>query len=221
MTDVDRVAAAGQLALAEAERLWGLNIFEPAPDDHTERGEFCRKAIEDLIRAVGWDWALPYLGHDRAASGQLEWCGIFAGACWVRAGLDPAIARVWVESTYRLDAFARYEPIEGHPNPMPSQGEPLRHITDLDARSTELPWDPQPGDILTIGPSGYGQHICVVDHFDREHRMFYTVEGNGVGLGPDGKKRWGVVRGMRPLGGSSWHARRLIRLAASDLVAAG
>lgn len=222
MTDIptatEAVATAGRAALAEADRLWALNIYDPAPSDATARGLFCKHTIESLIAACGWTWALPYLGHDKAASGTLEWCGLFAGACWVKAGLKPAIAKTWLASTYRIDAFGSYTALDAqHPNPRPTDG-PLRMMATLNEHSTELPWQPQAGDILTIGPSGYGQHITVVDHYDAEHKLFYVVSGNGVGIGPDGKKMWGVVKSQVPLGGASWHACRLLRLAGTDLV---
>ena len=220
MTDI---AQAGIAALTEIDRLWALNIYDPAPSDATARGLFCKHTIESLIAACGWTWALPYLGHDKAASGTLEWCGLTAGACWVKAGLDPRIAKTWFASTYRLDAYASYEALDKeHPNPKPS-GADLRRIARLNEHSTELdlPFAPQAGDILCMGPSNgpdYGQHITIVDHFDAERKVFYVVSGNGVGLGPDGKKMWGIVKSQVPLGGASWHARRLIRPGASDLL---
>lgn len=226
-TATGAVAAAGLSALAEINRLWALNIYDPAPSDATTRGLFCKHTIESLIAACGWTWALPYLGHDRSAGGVLKWCGLTAGACWIKAGLDPKIAKIWFGSTERLDAYGKYERFGEHENPKPTSGE-LRRIVTLNERSTELdlPFQPQAGDIVTMGPipteenkaPDAGEHVLVTERFDAASKTFHCVSGNGVGLGPDGKKMWGIVKSQVPLGGASWHARRLVRPAAGDLV---
>ncbi len=76
------------------------------------------------------------------------------------------------------------------------------------------------GDILMIGDGSpkFGDHICLVESFDPDRHTFATLEGNGIGIGPDGKRRQGVVRGVRHLGGSGYCARRLIRPAPGDLL---
>jgi len=108
------------------------------------------------------------------------------------------------------------------PNPKPARG-PFRLYVKLDEHSTKLPFQPQAGDILLVGDGkpDYGDHVCGVLGYDEKRRMFSTLEGNGGGLGPDGKKQHGLVKAERPLGatsGHSYHARRLIRLSPSDLI---
>ena len=97
-------------------------------------------------------------------------------------------------------------------------------MLDLDETTTSLEfidkWKVAKGDILLIGPKGYGQHICLVESFDADAGVFHTVEGNGTGYGPNGERQHGVVRAKRTLGADSrdgWCARRIIRPSAEDL----
>lgn len=206
------VKEAGAAAIAEAERLWASDIYDPSKSDHSIRALASKKAIDRMLQACGWTWEVPYLGD-----GQMKWCLIFAGACWVRAGLKPDIAKTWIPSTYRIDAYARYKPFDNHKNPRPASG-PYRLIAELDEHSTSLPFEPRPGDFMTIGPpgSGPGLHGVLVKSFDG--RWFDTIEGNANGTGPDGKPRQGVIKNRRRLGGNGWHARRIIRPAPADLL---
>jgi hypothetical protein len=162
--------------------------------------------IDSFIRrGLGWTWEPPYKGD-----GDFEWCGAFVAYCWL--SIKPVLRKTYFASTYRLDRYARYASVNGKPN----RGSG-RLLAELDERSTELPWEPRAGDILTIGPvgSGYGKHICLVESY--ADGVFKTIEGNGTGLAPSGQRWQGVVRGERKLGGSGWHARRLIRPSAEDL----
>jgi hypothetical protein len=207
------VAAAGRIAIAEAERLWRADIYDPKRTEVHPHANASRNYIDSMLRACGWTWEIPYKGD-----GQVEWCGIFAGACWVKAGLKPEIAKTFFPSTYRLNVWGHYRPFDDkHKNPKP-KAPPYRLIAEFDEHSTVVPWQPQKGDILVIGNKGEGQHITLVDSYDHLTRTFTTYEGNGVGLGPDGKKRQGVVTSARHLGGTGYCARRLIRPAPSDLL---
>jgi hypothetical protein len=198
----------GQAAIDIAGTLWHSDIFDPRRADHSIRAESSRKAIDSFVReGLGWTWEPPYAGD-----GGFEWCGAFAAFCW--SAIKPELRRIYFASTYRLDRYARYQSVNGERN----KGSG-RLIAEIGEHSQSLPWEPQSGDILTIGPegSGYGKHICLVESYDRSSSTFKTIEGNGVGKGPDGEKRQGVVRGVRYLGGPGWHARRLIRPSAEDL----
>lgn len=214
MTDAE-LAAAGQEAVLEGLRLWSLDIIDPKRGDTSELAQRSRSTIEDLLTACGWTWQVPYKGD-----GQVEWCGIFAGACWRAAGLDPKWLATYFASTYRLDQWGSYQTFnEKRPNPAPPVGQPRRLIARLNATSITLPFVPREGDILMIG-DGHpeaGDHICIVTGWDAAKRVFLTVEGNGFGLGPDGKRRQGIVIGQRKLGGDGYCARRLIRPAPSDI----
>lgn len=213
MTDAD-LEAAGHAAVAEGMRLWNLDVFDPRASDMTERAVASRNAIDDVLAAGGWTWQVPYRGD-----GQVEWCGLFVAACWRATGIDPKWLATYFASTYRLDTWARYRTFNAkHPNPKPATG-PYRLLAELTLESVRLPFEPRAGDILTIGDGNplAGDHICLVRSFDPARRVFLTVEGNGTGLGPDGKRRQGIVTTERRLGGDGFCARRLIRPAPSDL----
>lgn len=212
MTDV---AAAGQRAVAEARRLFALDVYDPSLADATPHGLASKAVISSIIKACGWDWELPYRGN-----GQVEWCVMFVGKSWREAGLDPKWLAAFFASTIRLSAWAHYRPWNQHDNHKPSSGE-LRLVAMLNQDSTSIPFTPQAGDILTIGDGTppEGDHCTLVESYDPVTRMFSTIEGNGVGLGPDGKRREGIVRGQRKLGGAGYCARMLVRPGPSDLVA--
>lgn len=208
---------AGRRALAEAQRLFALDVYDPPRGLHNEPAERSRRVISDILKACGWTWpeVYPY-DHD----GQVEWCCLFAGACWRQAGLDPKWLAVFFASTMRLDAWAAYERWNEHQNPKPAAG-PFRLLAELDAHSITVPFVPQEGDILLIGDGSpaAGDHCTIVESYDPARRTFQTISGNGVGLGPDGKRRQGVVRSEVRLGGPGFCARRLIRPSPLDLPA--
>lgn len=204
--------AAGKQAIDCATSWWKSDIVDPRKNDNSIRGQRDKKQIDILIKVgLGWTWEPPYAGD-----GSFEWCGAFAAFCW--RAIRPELRRTYFASTYRLDRYARYQSVNGEKN----KGSG-RLIAELDEHSTSLHWEPRAGDILLIGPagSGYGKHICLVESFDAATGTFHTIEGNGAGEGPDGKKRQGVVRGRRFLGyqmhAENWHARRLIRPSVDDL----
>jgi hypothetical protein len=208
------IIEAGQVAMSEALRLWSADVYDPQRSDKSAAADHSRRVIDEIIMAAGWEWQVPYKGD-----GQVEWCGLFAAACWRAAGLDTKWLATYFASTYRLDTWARYRDFNpDKPNKKPAQG-PYRLIADFDAHSTSVPWEPQAGDILMIGDGNpaMGDHITLVVSYDPTRKVFATLEGNGVGLGPDGKRRQGIVRGLRNLGGQGYCARRLIRPAVSDL----
>lgn len=213
-TAEDKLAAAGRAAIAEAAKLWTSDIVDPPRNDYSPRAVRSRQAIQDVVNRGGWTW-IDYRGD-----GDVEWCGLFAAACWRSAGIDPKWLATYWASTYRLDRWATYHNFDDrHPNPRPDVG-PRRLIVNMTSVTTEMPWDPRAGDILMIGDGTpvCGDHICLVESYDHTRRVFNTIEGNGVGIGPDGKRRQGVVRGTRHLGGTGYCARRLIRPAPSDLL---
>lgn len=208
------IAEAGHAAVTEAIRLWQADVYDPPRSDKSEAANRSRKVIDEILMAAGWEWQVPYRGD-----GQVQWCGLFAAACWRAAGLDPKWLATYWASTYRLDTWANYKDFNPEkPNKKPAQG-PYRLVANLDAISTTVPFEPQAGDILMIGDGTprMGDHICLVVSYDPTRKVFATIEGNGVGLGPDGKRRQGIVRGLRHLGGQGYCARRLIRPAPSDI----
>lgn len=209
--------AAGRIALAEAVRLFDLDIWDPPEKDHRPIAERWRDEITRMIsgdQGLGWTWEGRYVGDGHGA----EWCGAFASTAWARAGLPLATRKRSWSSCLRLQRWASCRPgSDGLPNPPPKVG--TRLCVGLDEHSRELPAGviPQAGDVLIVGDvAGPGKHITIVERFDGA--AFHTVEGNGVGLGPDGKRRQGVVRGVRALGGPGYCARWLIRPAVGDMV---
>lgn len=215
------LASAGRIALAEARRLFALDIWDPPASDRRPIADRWRGEIGAMIagdQGLGWHWEGRYPGD-----GAYEWCGAFAARCWAAAGLPLAIRRPFFASCYRLHRWATYQAIdERTPNPRPRTG-PHRLCVALDEHSVRLPDGvvPQAGDILIVGDGrpAYGDHIAIVERF--AGRAFHTIEGNAIGLGPDGKQRQGVVKATRMLGGSrpgEYIARWLIRPAPSDLV---
>jgi peptidoglycan hydrolase-like protein with peptidoglycan-binding domain len=208
----EQLAQAGRQAILNAASWWQRDIYDPAADDKSVAANASRKAIDLMIQTgLRWTWEPPYAGD-----GSFEWCGAFAALCW--NGIRASLRRDFYASTYRLDRYASYQPIENAQNPRPTQG-PYRQIVYLDEKSRSLPFTPREGDIILIGPagSGYGKHICLVEKYDAVKRVFHTYEGNGTGTGPNGERQHGVIRGIRALDGSGWHVRRLIRPSALDL----
>jgi hypothetical protein len=196
----------GELAIEQAADWWDNDIIDPRVGEESNCASRSRLLINQCIQVgLGWKWEPFYAGD-----GRFEWCGAFAAFCW--QSVKPQLRKTYFASTYRLDRYARYQSVNGEKN----KGSG-RLCAELDEHSKSLPFEPRAGDILLIGPagSGYGKHICLVESFAND--VFQTIEGNGTGIGPDGKRRQGVVRATRMLGGDGWHARRLIRPSAEDL----
>lgn len=210
----ERLATAGRAAVAEAERLWALDVFDPKQSDDSPRAKHSKLIITDILRSAGWGWKAPYRGD-----GWVAWCGMFVAACWKAAGADPKwFASFWV-STVRLLAWVRYLPFLGKPNPKPKTG-PYRLLAKITRKTKTLPFVPRAGDILVIGNGDpeAGDHICLVVSYDAERRCFSTLEGNAGGIGPDGKWREGIVKAERYIDAPGYVAMWLYRLAPSDLV---
>lgn len=210
------LAAAGRIAIAEAARIFALDVWDPPSSDHRPVAERWRDEITACIagdQGLGWTWEGRYAGD-----GAYEWCGAFASRCWAKAGLPLATRKSFWSSCYRLHRWASYLPIDDKtPNPKPKDG--TRRLCVSLAGLHEMPAGvtPQAGDVLIVGDGvpAYGDHITLVESFDGH--AFHTIEGNGRGMGPDGKPRQGVVKATRMLSGAGYSARWLIRPAPSDL----
>lgn len=220
----DRLAAAGDIAVLEAERIWKMDIIDPP--SAAQIHEFSRKTIDNFIRSsegCGWSWDTPYQYNHHGR----EWCTAFVMWCWARGGLALKPHRfTFGMSTWRLDCWARYTAIETvSAGVKPSHVAP-RMIIDLDEHSNALDavfpdgTIPRAGDILLVGDGTprYGDHGTLVRSFDPITGIFETYEGNATGIGPKGNKREGVIRAMRRVGGSGYAARRVIRPSIADLV---
>lgn len=203
------LAQAGALAVAEARRLFALDVTN---SDHGHS----QTVISGILKTCGWTWpeVYPYRGN-------VAYCTMTAGACWTAAGLDPKWLAAFFASTERLDAWAHYRPWNEHANPAPATGG-RRLVVELDEHSTprDLPFVPQPGDIVTIGDGSIreGNHGLVAESYDASRGVFSCISGNGVGIGPDGRRRFGIVRSEVRIGGAGYCVRRVIRPALGDLV---
>lgn len=228
----DRLARAGELAVAEADRMFALDVRDPRVADDSPDARRCKAVISAIVAANGWHDKVPYLGD-----GFVQWCTMFDGDCWRKAGLDPTQLAAFWASTIRLRSWARYEPFNGHANPRPPAG-PYRMLVELDEHSrgpVRFPDGsaPRVGDVLTIGPVRFpngkralacGVHGCLIRSYNEADETFSTVEGNGVGIGPRGNRMQGIVHGVHPVGASSplvYCARMVIRPAPHDLISAG
>lgn len=229
--DESRLVAAGKVAAMQALSFWLLNI-QDLPAANSPDFSRCQLFIDQTIRThagVDWSWERPY------RRGSYQWCGAFAARCWAAAGLQLDLRRNYYPSTYRLERYATYQRHNATtPNPRPPQG-PYRVCLELDEHSVVADlgsFQPRAGDIVLVGQTqavagenflDYGTHVAVVEHFDPVAGVFYTIEGNGTGLGPDGAQKHGVIRAQRPLGirGATskyaYHVRRVIRGAPADI----
>jgi hypothetical protein len=222
----DPLADAGWIAVYEAKRAWLRDIIDLPPTGTPAHAE-SQPLIEQMIRSeagLGWSWIDPPYNRN------FEWCGAFASYAWRAAGLGLPWRYTYFASTFRLDCWGRYQPFEKTPNARPVTGMP-RKIVELDESSGPLQAHfsdgdpPRAGDILLVGGvnTAYGKHVVVVESYDTSSGMFTTLEGNATGAGPTGATRHGVIRGHRPVGlprgaaTTTYHARRLIRPALSDL----
>jgi hypothetical protein len=216
--NLDALELAGLSAVAEAERLWALDIIDPPIGSTHPRAAESLAVINAIIKTNGWAGNVKYLGN-----GPPQWCGMFAGACWAKAGLDPAwLASYWA-STYRIGLWARYKRFSpaSKPNPIPMTGVPRRLIARLD-RGKPLSFVPRAGDIVIVGDGepDDGDHVTLNVRYDSVRRVFETLSGNGGGGGPRGNKREGISR--RDYGidaGTGYRAMWLVRPAPSDLIA--
>lgn len=227
----EKLRKAGAMALAKAIELFNLDVWDPSARDHRPIAERWRDTITELIggdgkgNGLGWGWEGRYAGD-----GDFEWCGAFAARCWQAGGLSVLARRESWASCYRLQRWAKYRPISDR-KPAPVEIEQLfespRLCVAFDERGVmPAKLEVRPGDVLIVGGvgTGPGKHITIIERFDPSSGMFHTYEGNAGGTGPDGKRRQGIVRAVRPLGlpsgkpPSTYHARWLIRPAPSDLV---
>jgi hypothetical protein len=208
----DALLRAGELAAQTAEKLFALNVYDPPANDQSARAIASRSVIDHVLTQAGWGFATPYHGPEP------QWCGLFAATCWRAAGLNPKWLATYWASTYRLALWAQYRNFDAkHPNPAPPPSDGVRLYVDLQ-RATDI--EPRAGDVVIVGDGNpaVGDHITVCCGFDAKTGAVSTVSGNGVGLGPDGKRREGIVRrDFKP--GDGYKPMWLVRPAFDDLFA--
>lgn len=214
----DAVTRAGKRAVLEAERLFATDITDFAEGSTNPNVPRWKAAIQAIINASGWTW-VKYVGNTRDPKEACQWCGMFAAACWRAAGIDPKWLATFWASTARLDNWAKGEHWNGEP-----AGGPRPYIA-LTPKSkpadVRFPGGllPRAGDILVVGDTAPkdGDHITLVVSYDDDTGTFHTINGNGGGLGPDGKRREGVVKTDYTLGVGPYYPLRVYRVLESDL----
>lgn len=209
----------GVVALEAATQLFLRDVTNPRNADTTGYATHSRDVINDILRECGWTWSEVYPYH-----GTVQYCCMFAGKCWKDAGLDPKWLITFFAGTERLDAWASYKNWNEHVNPGPIPGAiptwEWRQVANYDAHSTTLKFDPLPGDIVLIGDGdpAPGDHCTVLESYNPVTKTFTHISGNGVGTGPDGRRRMGIVRGTSKLGGPGFCVRRVIRPSIHDII---
>ena len=141
----------------------------PAPKKADNHGARFRR---EIVRQARLDWLDPYDTADEynaeigwRTGHNDDWCGTWAGAVAVRAGLAKTIALRVMPSTYRLATDV--------------EGEPGWSSVDYNPPEPVAPADVQPGDIVAVKTSGgktYGDHIAIV--YAVLGDKIYTYEGN-------------------------------------------
>jgi len=220
------IIEAGQQALAVARALWELHVADPPRSTWRDPAwDASRLLIDGMIRGpqgLGWSRCSALVKAYRH-DGDYEWCGAFAARCWRAAGLDPALARVYWSSTYRLDRYGSRRVAFWTPGELAlrrrlkGEGRAYLQVRPETTLEDVERWGPRAGDVLlvdTVGGWSYGHHVTIVERV--EGATAYTYEGNATGRAPDGSTIQGVVRQARPM--STW--RRFIRPDAADLTEA-
>jgi hypothetical protein len=226
---------AGERALERGIAAWNRDIIDPPSQslrdpafdsDRLEIDSYIRNAV--LLGGVQYPKIFKY-----QKDGDYEWCGAFAAHCW-EPFIHAELRQLYFPSTYRLDCYGRYIAGFQTPNaqaiakkyPRPQVGE-RKHLKLLANSSVDAvnQFAPRAGDILLVGTSNgpaYGAHVTIIESWDPSTKIFHTVEGNGTGVGPDGKRRQGVVKAQRPLGTATptrvYHALRIIRPGITDII---
>lgn len=142
-----------------------------------------KATIDAYIRSadgLGWTWEPPYVRN-----GQFQWCGAFAAWCWVN--VKPELRKEHFASTYRLRRWAR------------GTG---RYV---EPRALEV------GDVAIVGAASgkkWGDHVVIVESIEAE--QIRTVEGNAIGLAPNGATWEGVIKTARPFVTNSTKVKRVM-----------
>lgn len=213
----------GLRVMQTAKLLWESDVVDLPHITAVAERKRCVDIIDRFIRTpIGLNWT-----HENLYDGSFKWCGAFAATCWGSVGLNADMRKFFWASCYRLDRWADYRDIENRQNiqPQPSRRKYLK-LDETSVVQDIAEFGVQAGDVLLIGKANsYGHHICLIESFDSDSRIFHTIEGNGGGIGPRGDKRVGIVRGRRRLGLNKSqdatklsHARRIIRPSIDDIV---
>lgn len=158
-----------EIAVEEGLRLYALDIRMSDAEE------------EEMFRlGIGW---LP-------APEERESCGTFVARCFRVAGMRPDVLKYAMASTRRLAAWAAGKKISGKWTPPPTMDR--RRISIDEVRA---------GDIICVrtrkvNPLDVGDHICLV--LEVTAAGFVTLEYNATTTGPDGTRRKGLGKNLRP-----------------------
>lgn len=142
-----------------------------------------KATIDAYIRSpagLGWSWEEVY-----EKNGQFQWCGAFAAFAWGAVKL--ALRKEHFASTYRLKRWAR------------------------DTARFLAPRELVAGDVAIVGAANgkkWGDHVVIVEAIEAE--QIRTIEGNAVGLAPDGTTWEGVIKTVRPFVASTTKIKRVL-----------
>lgn len=164
-----------RIAIETARTEWDKDIEEPPKGKNfTEISKYISGQY-----GLNWTWEKPYV-----TNGPFQWCGAFVAYCYGIAGLKEEIRKERFASTSRLWNWHRKSE-EGRC--VFKRGKGIVPRAELFRE----------GDIVVVGDGSkkYGNHITLV-HSVLESQVM-TYEGNGIGLGPDGKSHEGVVKCSR------------------------
>ncbi len=204
-TKQDPLTRAGELAAQEAERLWALDVIDP-PGPINKQAIESLAIINQILNDAGWVW-VTY-----TKNGPPQWCGMFAAACWRKAGLSPSWLATFWASTLRLSYWIRGKSWNGT-----RAGGPR---LEMDLATLKFPdgSGPRRGDIVVVGDGNppEGDHICVLVGY--LGGIFQTISGNGGGYGPRGNRREGISKRDYTLTGTGYRVLHVYRPIASDLV---
>lgn len=189
----DPLLEAGRRAIAEAERMWALDIVDPPKGATSEQAKRSLIVINEILTASGWAWAGPYRHN-----GPPQWCGLFAATCWRRAGIDPKWLATFWASTLRLSYWFSYRAWNGTTAGARSAATPRQSLR-VQRDTTQFVFRdgtrPRAGDLVIVGDGmpTEGDHITLLVELDAGG-TFHTISGNGGGVGPDGRRREGIVK---------------------------
>lgn len=209
---------AGREALARGIAIWNEGIMEPGGRKQSADPAYAdgRKFIDDIIRGpegLGWSRCSAFVREFRW-DGDFEWCGAFAAYCWAPF-IDLATRKRYFPSTYRLDRYGRHKRAFAEAVPVVPVEQRRKWLDMSTATVADIEaFHPRAGDILIVNGTGYGQHITIVERWNRALGSFSTVEGNATGNGPQGQRYQGVVIQTR----AHNVCRRLIRPGLCDLI---
>ena len=159
----------GELALRQAKLTYTKGREQVGAGSWETRGSNSGHLIDEMFAA------------NHAGSGY-EWCGMYVGHAYKKAGIRPEILRSLVFwSGYRLHLFftrgvdvsnravgSFWQPHQYKDIPLGGGNRRREILTEF---------DPKPGDVVLFGPSPF-DHVAIVSSFNAETGVLELMEGN-------------------------------------------